>query len=94
MMTCGYSMRLTILTRLIQRTTGVSEDRIEYKYEYRDAEYEYDIGGTLSLIAKLLHIFRLVRPIDSKQIHKTPVDSFIFCRIAIVFVPNSRHRCN
>ena len=91
-------MRLTILTRLIQRTTGVSEDRIEYEYEYeyeyRDAEYEYDIGGTLSLIAKLLHIFRLVRPIDSKQIHKTPVDSFIFCRIAIVFVPYSRHRCN
>jgi len=27
-------------TRLIQRTTGVPEDRIEY--EYRDAEYEYD----------------------------------------------------
>jgi hypothetical protein len=26
------------LTRLIQRTTGVSENRIEY--EYRDAEYE------------------------------------------------------
>ncbi|MEY2727586.1 MAG: hypothetical protein RLZZ458_3453, partial [Planctomycetota bacterium] len=34
-------------TRLIQRTTGVSEDRIEYEYEYRDAEYEYDIGNQL-----------------------------------------------
>jgi hypothetical protein len=33
-----------MLTRLIQRTTGVSEDRIEYEYEYeyRVAEYEYD----------------------------------------------------
>ena len=37
-------MRLPLLTRLIQRTTGVSEDRIEYEYEYRDAEYEYDPG--------------------------------------------------
>jgi hypothetical protein len=33
---------VSMLTRLIQRTTGVSEDRIEYEYEYRDAEYEYD----------------------------------------------------
>jgi len=33
-----------MLTRLIQRTTGVSEDRIEYEYEYeyRDAEHEYE----------------------------------------------------
>ena len=31
-----------MLTRLIQRNAGVSEDRIEYEYEYRDAEYEYD----------------------------------------------------
>lgn len=31
---------VSMLTRLIQRTTGVSEDRIEYEYEYRDAEYE------------------------------------------------------
>ena len=31
---------VSMLTRLIQRTTGVSEDRIEY--EYRDAEYEYE----------------------------------------------------
>jgi hypothetical protein len=31
-----------MLTRLIQRTTGVSEDRIEYEYEYRVAEYEYE----------------------------------------------------
>jgi four helix bundle protein len=31
-----------MLTRLIQRTTEVSDDRIEYEYEYRDAEYEYD----------------------------------------------------
>lgn len=29
-----------MLTRLIQRTNGVSEERIEY--ECRDAEYEYD----------------------------------------------------
>ncbi|XZE20075.1 four helix bundle protein [Pirellulaceae bacterium SH449] len=33
---------VSMLTRLIQRTTGVSEDQIEYEYEYRDAEYEYD----------------------------------------------------
>jgi hypothetical protein len=33
---------VSMLTRLIQRTTGVSEDRIEYEYEYRDAEYEYE----------------------------------------------------
>ena len=31
-----------MLTRLIQRTNGVSEQRLEYEYEYRDAEYEYD----------------------------------------------------
>ena len=31
---------VSMLTRLIQRTNGVSEERIEY--EYRDAEYEYD----------------------------------------------------
>jgi hypothetical protein len=33
-----------MLTRLIQRTDNVAEDRIEYEYEYeyRDAEYEYD----------------------------------------------------
>jgi hypothetical protein len=31
-----------MLTRLIQRTTGVSEDQTEYEYEYRDAEYEYE----------------------------------------------------
>ena len=29
-----------MLTRLIQRTKTVAEDRTEY--EYRDAEYEYD----------------------------------------------------
>ncbi len=28
-------------TRLIERTKSVSEDTIEYEYEYRDAEYEY-----------------------------------------------------
>ncbi|MBL8853987.1 MAG: four helix bundle protein [Planctomycetaceae bacterium] len=33
---------VSMLTRLIQRTHGVSEDRIEYEYEYRDPEYEYD----------------------------------------------------
>jgi hypothetical protein len=27
---------------LIQRTDTVSEGSIEYEYEYRDAEYEYD----------------------------------------------------
>ena len=31
---------VSMLTRLIQRTAGVSEGSIEY--EYRDAEYEYD----------------------------------------------------
>ncbi len=33
-----------MLTRLIQRTEIVAEDRIEYEYEYeyRDAEYEYE----------------------------------------------------
>ncbi len=31
-----------MLTRLIQRTTGVSEDRIEYEYEY---EYRPDSSG-------------------------------------------------
>ena len=34
---------VSMLTRLIQRTHGVSEDRIEY--EYRDAEYEYEPGA-------------------------------------------------
>ena len=33
---------VSMLTRLIQRTTGVSQERIEYEYEYRDAEYEYE----------------------------------------------------
>jgi predicted YcjX-like family ATPase len=33
---------VSMLTRLIQRTTGVSEDRIEYEYEYRVAEYEHE----------------------------------------------------
>ncbi len=33
---------VSMLTRLIQRTTNVSEDRIEYEYEYRGAEYEYE----------------------------------------------------
>jgi hypothetical protein len=31
---------VSMLTRLIQRTTRVSQDRIAY--EYRDAQYEYD----------------------------------------------------
>jgi four helix bundle protein len=31
---------VSMLTRLIQRTSGVSEERIEYKY--RVAEYKYD----------------------------------------------------
>jgi four helix bundle protein len=32
---------VSMLTRLVQRTEIVAEDRIEYEYEYRDAEYEY-----------------------------------------------------
>ena len=32
---------VSMLTRLVQRTEIVAEDRIEYDYEYRDAEYEY-----------------------------------------------------
>ena len=31
---------VSMLTRLIQRTDRVSQDPIEYEYEYRDAEYE------------------------------------------------------
>jgi len=31
-----------MLTRLIQRTTGLSEDRIEYESECRDTEYQYE----------------------------------------------------
>jgi hypothetical protein len=31
-----------MLTRLIQRTDSVSEGSIEYDYEYRGAEYEYE----------------------------------------------------
>ena len=34
---------VSMLTRLIQRTSGVSEERIEYEYEYRCTEYEYDL---------------------------------------------------
>jgi len=64
MMCCGFVMRLTIiriavekeignriaslLTRLIQRTARVAEDRIEYhdaEYEYHDAEYEYEYSS-------------------------------------------------
>ena len=33
---------VSMLTRLIQRTNGVSEERIEYEYEYRCTEYEYE----------------------------------------------------
>ena len=33
---------VSMLTRLIQRTGAVSEGSIEYEYEYRDAEYEYE----------------------------------------------------
>ncbi|NJM48456.1 MAG: four helix bundle protein, partial [Alkalinema sp. RU_4_3] len=31
---------VSMLTRLIQRTSNVSEGSVEYEYEYRDAEYE------------------------------------------------------
>jgi four helix bundle protein len=41
----NLSRIVSMLTRLIQRTTGVSEDQIEYEYEYRDAEYEYDASA-------------------------------------------------
>ena len=33
---------VSMLTRLIQRTDSVSEGSIEYEYEYRGAEYEYE----------------------------------------------------
>ena len=33
---------VSMLTRLIQRTSSVSEGSSEYEYEYRDAEYEYE----------------------------------------------------
>ena len=33
---------VSMLTRLIQRTETVSEGPIDYEYEYRDAEYEYE----------------------------------------------------
>ena len=33
---------VSMLTRLIARTDTVSEPAIEYEYEYRGAEYEYD----------------------------------------------------
>ena len=32
----------SMLTRLIQRVQRVSEESIEYEYEYRGAEYEYE----------------------------------------------------
>ena len=35
-----------MLTRLIQRTEKVAEDRIEYEHEYRDAEHEYEANCT------------------------------------------------
>ena len=39
---------VSMLTRLIQRTENVAEERIEYEYEYeyRDAEYEYEASRT------------------------------------------------
>ena len=33
---------VAMLTRLIQRTQTVAEETIEYEYEYRGAEYEYE----------------------------------------------------
>ena len=33
---------VSMLTRLIQRTSTVAEDGNEYEYEYREAEYEYE----------------------------------------------------
>ncbi len=33
---------VSMLTRLIQRTSSVSEGSIEYEYEYRAAEYAYE----------------------------------------------------
>ena len=36
---------VSMLTRLIARADVVSEPAVEYEYEYRDAEYEYDTRG-------------------------------------------------
>ena len=33
---------VSMLTRLVPRAQRVSEDSIEYEYEYRGAEYEYE----------------------------------------------------
>ncbi len=33
---------VSMLTRLIQRAAAVSEEGLEYEYEFRDAEYEYE----------------------------------------------------
>ena len=33
---------VAMLTRLIQRSQTVAEETIEYEYEYRGAEYEYE----------------------------------------------------
>jgi hypothetical protein len=33
---------VSMLTRRIQRTEKIAEDRIACAYEYRDAEYEYE----------------------------------------------------
>ncbi len=36
---------VSMLIRLIQQTETVSEGSVEYVYEYRDAEYEYEQPG-------------------------------------------------
>jgi four helix bundle protein len=63
---------VSMLTRLIQRTDSVSENLIEYEYEYRDAEYEYEktheqsIGPKCS-IERLLTCVELSPGIRSMQ---------------------------
>ena len=49
-----------MLTRLIQRTEAVGEDRIEY--EYRDAEYEYE-PSPVNLTNNPMHVSGGIRAI-------------------------------
>ena len=53
--TCDLKRIVSMLTRLIQRTTGGS-NRIEYEYEYeyRDAEYEYEPGNQTCVMPEVL----------------------------------------
>ena len=55
---------VSMLTRLIQRTEAVAEDRIEYEYEYeyRDAEYEYG-ASPVNLTNNPMHVSGGIRAI-------------------------------